>query len=234
MTDLTTLVASQATALSNEPVIEAIDLGKSYATHDGPRKVLDGISFVVRPGEKLAVLGRNGAGKSTLVRLIAGIETPSHGYIRRSMSLSWPIALSGGFGGSMTGTDCIRFVARIHGRDFYETCDFVENFAELGKYLKMPIKTYSSGMRARLAFGLSLAIDFDCYLIDEVLSVGDKGFQQKSFDELFVRRQERAMIIVSHSTSLIEELCSHALVLKSGRGRVFNDVGYALSIYNTL
>ncbi len=228
------IAIKNAVAIPRQGVIEAIDVTKSYPVKGGTRRVLDGISFTVRPGEKLAVLGRNGAGKSTLVRLIAGIESPTSGRILRSMSLSWPIALSGGFGGSMTGNDCIRFIARIHHRDFFEIHGFVETFAELGKYLRMPIRTYSSGMRARLAFGLSLAIDFDCYLIDEVLSVGDNRFQQKSFEELFVKRSNRAMIIVSHNLELIGNFCSSALVLKAGRGRVFTDLKLALDIYGTL
>lgn len=224
----------QDLARPGENVIEAVDIAKSYPIAGGSRHVLEGVSFKVRAGEKLAVLGRNGAGKSTLVRLIAGIELPTRGRIQRNMSLSWPIALSGGFGGSMTGNDCIRFIARIHDRDFFETRDFVEDFAELGKYLRMPIKTYSSGMRARLAFGLSLSIDFDCYLVDEVLSVGDKRFQQKSFDALFLQRSDRAMIVVSHSMELISEFCSSALVLKAGHGRIFTDTKLAIDIYGSL
>lgn len=234
MTPSAQIATEEAPAVAGQGVIEAVAIAKSYPVHGGMRRVLEGVSFTVRAGEKLAVLGRNGAGKSTLVRLIAGIELPTSGRIQRSMSLSWPIALSGGFGGSMTGNDCIRFIARIHDRDFQETRDFVEEFAELGKYLRMPIKTYSSGMRARLAFGLSLAIDFDCYLIDEVLSVGDKRFQQKSFDELFLQRRNRAMIIVSHNMELIGEFCSSALVLKAGHGRVFADTKLALDIYGSL
>jgi capsular polysaccharide transport system ATP-binding protein len=215
-------------------VIHASDLVKVYPSAGGARRVLDGVSFSIAKGEKLAVLGRNGAGKSTLVRILAGIEQPTAGRVIREMSMSWPLGLSGGFSGSMTGYDCGRFVSRVYGRDWRQLCDFLEEFSELGQYLAMPIKTYSAGMRARLAFGISLAVDFDCYLIDEIISVGDKRFQRKSFDELFGRRKSNAMIIVSHNFEVIQEFCSAVLVLKDGRGRVFQDKRKAFDIYATL
>jgi capsular polysaccharide transport system ATP-binding protein len=222
-------------AADSEGMVGAFDLVKEYPMHGHMRRVLDGVTFEIGRGEKIAVLGHNGAGKSTLVRLLAGIEEPTSGKIvRNNMSMSWPIALSGGFGGSMTGFDCMRFLARIYDKSFEEIRDSVEVFSDLGKYLRMPIKTYSSGMRARLAFGMSLAIDFDCYLIDEVIAVGDKRFQVRSFEELFVKRKDRSMIIVGHSLNMISELCTSALVLKNGRGRVFDDVEYAFRIYATL
>src|ERR1700744_5449113 len=180
-------------------MICASDLVKVYPSAGGAKRVLDGVSFSIAKGEKLAILGRNGAGKSTLVRILPGIEQPTSGHVVRNMSMSWPLGLAGGFSGSMTGYDCSRFVSRVTGRDWRQICDFLEEFSELGRYLAMPIKTYSSGMRARLAFGISLAVDFDCYLVDEIIAVGDKRFQKKSFDELFQRRKDSAMIIVSHN-----------------------------------
>ncbi len=221
-------------ASRSDEAIAVVDLVKTYPVPGGLRRVLDGISFSVARGEKLAVLGHNGAGKSTLVRIMAGIEQPSDGYVTRNVSMSWPIALSGGFGGSMTGYDCMRFLSRIYAKPFDELRAFVEDFSELGKYLRMPIKTYSAGMRARLAFGMSLAFDFECYLIDEVTAVGDRRFQKKSFDELFVKRRDSAMIIVSHNFEAIAEYCSAVLVLKSGRGRVFSDKRLAFDIYASL
>ncbi len=222
------------TANSTGAMIAAVDLVKIYPVHRGTRRVLDNINFCVQPGEKLAVLGRNGAGKSTLVRILAGIEQPTSGRIVRNMSMSWPIALSGGFGGSMSGNDCLRFLSRLYNKSFQDLKDFVDDFAEIGSYMRMPIKTYSSGMRARLAFGMSLAIDFDCYLIDEVMAVGDRRFQKKSFNELFEKRKDRAMIIVSHNFEIIDEFCAAALVLKDGRGKVFNDTRLAFDIYASL
>jgi capsular polysaccharide transport system ATP-binding protein len=215
-------------------VIRASELVKIYPSASGARRVLDGVSFSIEKGEKLAILGRNGAGKSTLVRILAGIEQPTTGQVVRDMSMSWPLGLSGGFSGSMTGYDCARFVSRVYGREWQRVCDYLEEFSELGKYLAMPIKTYSTGMRARLAFGISLAVDFDCYLIDEIISVGDKRFQKKSFEELFEKRKGNAMIIVSHHFEIIQELCSSVLVLKDGRARLFHDKRKAFDVYATL
>jgi capsular polysaccharide transport system ATP-binding protein len=207
---------------------------KEYETTIGVRRILDGISFTVHPGEKLAVLGRNGSGKSTLVRIIGGVEPPTAGRILRGMSMSWPLALSGGFEPFMSGFDNIRFIARIYNKSIEDAVAFVDDFAELGRQLYLPVWTYSSGMRARLAFALTLAVDFDCFLIDEVIAVGDQRFHAKCYEALFVKRHHCAMILVSHDIASIKEYCSQALVLKGGRGKVFDDIDYALSIYSTL
>lgn len=207
---------------------------KAYQTHIGPRRVLDGISFEIGEGEKIAVLGRNGAGKSTLVKLIGGVEPPTEGTIDRGLFMSWPIAFGGGFEATMSGLDNIRFIARIYGVPEDAAAAQVDDFAELGRQLMLPVMTYSSGMRARLAFGLTLAVGFECFLIDEVISVGDQRFQRKCHDELFVKRKHCAMILVSHDVNIIRQYCDKALVLKAGRGRVFEDLDLALSIYHTL
>jgi capsular polysaccharide transport system ATP-binding protein len=207
---------------------------KEYHTPIGVRRVLDGISFDIKQGEKIAVLGKNGAGKSTLVKIIGGVEPPTSGQLQRNLFMSWPIAFAGGFEATMSGLDNIRFISRVYGVSIEDTIAFVDDFAELGKQLYMPVKTYSSGMRARLAFALTLAIDFECFLIDEVIAVGDARFHQKCFDALFVRRQHCAMILVSHDLSIIRQYCQKALVLKAGRGRVFEDIEFAISIYATL
>lgn len=214
--------------------IVARDVMKSYHTPTGPKSVLKGISFEVGKGEKIAVLGRNGAGKSTLVKLIGGVENPTSGVIYRGITMSWPIAFSGGFEAAMTGLDNIRFIARLYNRPIQETIEEVDDFAELGKQLLLPVKAYSSGMRARLAFALTLSIDFDCYLVDEVISVGDQRFQRKSHEALFVKRKNSAMILVSHDISMIRAYCDKALVLKDGYGRVFHDLELALEIYSGL
>jgi capsular polysaccharide transport system ATP-binding protein len=196
--------------------------------------VLSDISFSVAPGEKIAVLGRNGAGKSTLIRLIAGIELPTSGTIERDMTVSWPVGLNGGVGGSMTGNDNIRFICRIYNKPFALMREFVDDFAELGKYLAEPVRTYSAGMRARLNFALSVAVDFDCYLIDEIISVGDQRFQRRSQEELFEKRADRSLILASHVPYIVKDYCSRALVLHRGRGKMFEDLDLALDIYNDL
>ena len=209
-------------------------LGKSYK-HGGRRKqVLANINFSVGPGDRLGLLGRNGAGKSTLIRLLGGVEMPSEGRVRRDMTMSWPLALDGGFQGSLTGYDNARFIARIYGREFADIRAFIEDFTELGRQLSNPMKTYSSGMRARLAFGLSLEIEFDCYLIDEVIAVGDANFQRKCQFELFERRADRAIIIASHSTEQVRSVCKSALVLDRGRGKHYDDVDAAITAYSLL
>jgi len=217
-------------------MIVAAGVSKSYRSESGRgyHRVLSDIDFTVGPGEKLAVLGRNGAGKSTLIRLIAGIELPSVGVIDRTMSVSWPVGLHGGVGGSMTGHDNIRFICRLYNKPFALMREYVDDFAELGKFLGEPVRTYSSGMRGRLNFALSLAVDFDCYLIDEVIAVGDMRFQQRSYEELFVRRKDRSLILASHVPDIIKDYCSRALVLHRGRGKVFDDLDLALDIYNDL
>ena len=207
---------------------------KTYPLGHGHKMVLDGIDLVIRPGEHVGFLGRNGAGKTTLIKLIGSVEFPTSGRIKRGMSVSWPLGFGGGFQGSLTGYDNARFIARIYGRTYAEIRDFVEDFTELGRQLSMPVKTYSSGMRARLAFALSLAIEFDCYMIDEVIMVGDHNFQRKCHVELFEKRGDRALILASHSTEIIREYCNSALVLSDAKGRVYSDVEEALRVYDAL
>lgn len=215
-------------------MIRAVSIVKDYKVGHQTKRVLDNVNFEVRSGERLAVLGRNGAGKSTLVRIIGGVEYPTSGTVERQMSLSWPLGLSGGFQGSLTGYDNIKFVAKIYDRELSEVKEFVQDFSELGSHLSAPVKTYSSGMRARLAFGLSLAIDFDCYLIDEVIFVGDQRFHKKCRYEIFEKRPDRALLLVSHDAGILNEYCNGAVVLHRGRSKTFLDVPLALDIYNGL
>jgi capsular polysaccharide transport system ATP-binding protein len=215
-------------------MIRAIDVTKEYQTEGRVHRALSSVSFTLGKGEKLAVIGRNGAGKSTLIRLLGGVELPTSGMIEQTMSLSWPIGLTGGFQGSLTGNDNMRFIARIYNKPFDRIKDYVEDFAELGKFLSEPVKTYSMGMRARFAFALSLAIDFDCYLIDEVIAAGDQRFQRRSHEELFEKRADRSLILASHLGEFIKAYCSRALVLHHGRGNLFSDIDLALQVYNDL
>jgi capsular polysaccharide transport system ATP-binding protein len=209
-------------------------LTKSYPMGSGRKHVLKGVDLQIAPGEHLGFLGRNGAGKTTLIKLLGGVEMPTSGKVRRTMSVSWPLGFGGGFQGSLTGYDNARFIARIYGRNYSELREFVEDFSELGAQLKMPVKTYSSGMRARLAFALSLAIEFDCYLIDEVIMVGDQNFHKKCHYELFEKRADRALVFASHSAELVREFCNRALVLDQGYARIYPDVNEALDVYAAL
>lgn len=214
-------------------MIELIDIFKTYPVKGGSRIVLDQVNFKMNQGEKVGILGRNGAGKSTLIRLISEAEHPTSGQIIRDMSISWPIAFGGGFQGSLTGIDNIYFICRIYGIDARNVLPFVEEFSDLGRYLEEPIKKYSSGMRARLAFAISMAVEFDCFLIDEVVSVGDQRFHEKCHHELFEKRKDRAMIIVSHDPHYIRQHCERASVLDNGKLYNFDGLEEAFDFYNS-
>lgn len=196
--------------------------------------MLKGIELTVRRGERVGILGGNGAGKSTLIRLISGIEQPSTGRIERSMRISWPLAFTGAFQGALTGLDNVRFICRVYGIDYRDVIDFVEDFSQLGRYLREPVKVYSSGMRARLAFAVSMMIDFDCYLIDEVVAVGDSRFQARCQFELFEKRADRAIIIVSHDAYYLQSHCQRACVLENGVLHHFEDIETALHYHQNL
>lgn len=215
-------------------MIELIDVTKKYPVKNGTRVVLDNINLRLEKGEKIGIVGRNGAGKSTLVRLLGGVEHPTSGIIRTDMKMSWPLAFTGAFQGSLTGSDNVRFICRIYNADYDKAMETVDSFAELGKYLYEPVKIYSSGMRARLAFALSLAVEFDCYLIDEVISVGDANFHRKCEVELFEKRADRAMIIISHELHNIRDYCNKTAVLDKGKLTVFDDIEQSLALYNSL
>jgi capsular polysaccharide transport system ATP-binding protein len=216
------------------PSIEAVDIVQEYQTQSGTRRVLDGISFRVSRGERMAIVGRNGAGKSTLIRILAGIQEPTAGTVHTAMSVSWPLALTAGVEGNMSGYDNIRFIARLYGADTKEVFDYVARFSELGSSLHEPVRHYSTGMRMRLAFALSLAIDFDCLLIDEAIADGDVRFQRKCHEEIFERRRDRTLIMAVHGGDFIREYCTSVLILDQGRGRLFHDVKFAIRIADTL
>lgn len=205
---------------------------KTYHTQSGQHVVLNNISLQVRKGEKIGILGRNGSGKSTLIRLLGGTEKPNSGLIKTSMAVSWPLAFAGGFQGSLTGLDNVRFICRVYNAPLVPAIEFVEQFADLGIYFREPVKTYSSGMRARLAFAISMAVEFDCYLIDEVLAVGDARFHEKCEHELFGKRKDRSMIIVSHMPEQIKAHCDTIYVLHNGSTIKFDNIDEAYEFYN--
>jgi len=215
-------------------MLQAYDIAKTYPSVSGPRTIFSGLSFEMGPNERLAVLGRNGQGKSTLIKILGGVTPPTEGRVTWTMTNSWPLGFGGAFQGGLTGLDNIRFIARIYDRPIQRTTELVEAFAELGPQLAEPVKFYSSGMRARLAFGISLAIEFDCYLIDEVFAVGDALFREKCERELFHHRGDRAFIIASHDLYFIRNHCHRALVIERGRVKAFDDIDLALDIYASI
>ncbi len=193
--------------------------------------VLNQLSAEFPERRNIGIIGRNGAGKSTLLRLISGAECPDSGTIVRRARVSWPVGFSGGFSGSLTGAENARFVARIYGMDVKIVVSFARTFSELGEYFDMPVKTYSSGMRARLAFALSMAVDFDVYLVDEITAVGDTQFQRKcraAFDE---RRGRSTVIIVSHDMGTIRNYCDSCALLRNGRLNLFETIDEAQYAY---
>lgn len=190
---------------------------KQYPTRLGLKTVLDRVDLTVAPGQKIGIAGQNGAGKSTLIRILSGAEAPTRGHVHHGMRVSWPLAFGGAFQGSLSGLDNLRFICRIYGEPLCDKLRFVEDFSELGAYLREPVRTYSSGMRARFAFAVSMAIDFDCFLIDEVIAVGDARFHEKCHEELFVKRRDRALIIVSHDAAYVRQHCDTVHHLAGGR-----------------
>lgn len=209
---------------------------KYYPLNHGQSKriILNNINLRIQSGEKWGILGCNGAGKSTMIRLISGAEKPNAGKVYRAMSVSWPLAFGDAFQSSLTGRDNTRLICRIYGVDFDKVIGFVEDFAELGVYMREPIKSYSSGMSARLAFAISMVVEFDCYLIDEVIAVGDYRFVEKCEKELFEKRKNRAMIMVSHNAEFIKNHCQKIAVLHNGNLRTFDDVAEGSSYYYAL
>ncbi|NLH82933.1 MAG: ABC transporter ATP-binding protein [Phyllobacteriaceae bacterium] len=207
---------------------------KFYRTEGHTKIVLDHVSAMFQSGRSYGLLGVNGAGKSTTMRLIAGTELPNSGRIRRSVRVSWPLGFSGGFHPLMTGRENVKFVARIYGEDPRKVLDFVEDFSELGDYIDAPVKTYSSGMQARLAFALSMAIEFDCYLIDEITAVGDARFQARCRNAFDRRRSNADLIVVSHSADTIRDYCDQGMVLIDGQLLQFSSVEQAIDAYNRL
>lgn len=197
-------------------MITVENVHKVYPTRAGERVVLSDISFTLARGDKLGILGRNGAGKSTLIRLISGAERPTSGIVKQEMSVSWPLAFGGAFQGALTGLDNVRFISRIYNQDHRRNIDFVADFTELGIYLREPVRSYSQGMRARLAFAISMIIEFDCYLIDEINVVGDASFHERCETELFTKRGDRAMLIISHDPNYIQQHCQRFAVLNNG------------------
>ncbi|UGS42200.1 ABC transporter ATP-binding protein [Pseudocitrobacter corydidari] len=215
-------------------MIRIENLSKSYPTPQGRHYVFKDLNIELPSGKSVAIIGRNGAGKSTLLRMIGGIDRPDSGRIITDSSISWPVGLAGGFQGSLTGRENVKFVARLYATrdELKEKVAFVEEFAELGKYFDMPIKTYSSGMKSRLGFGLSMAFKFDYYLVDEVTAVGDARFKQKCAELFKERHKEASFLMVSHSLNSLKEFCDVALFIdRNNIVYYFQDVERAVALY---
>jgi capsular polysaccharide transport system ATP-binding protein len=203
------------------------DLGKQYVFRD--------LSFIFPEGKSLALLGSNGAGKSTLFRIIAGSEYPNSGKVLTNKSISWPVALATGIHPEMTGRENTRFIGRVNGvADLNDYEEKVKNFADLGIKYDLPVKSYSSGMRSRLAFGCCISIDFDVYLIDEATSVGDQSFRQKAKQALLDKSKSASMLMVSHDIEEIKQFCDSAVILHQGQLTYYEKLSEALDIYKQL
>lgn len=209
-------------------MIRLENLSKIYFTGGQRKVVMQNVNFAIPSGRSLALLGRNGAGKSTLLKMIAGLISPTAGRIVMSGSVSWPVGFGGSFHPELTGAQNTRFVARIYGVDSDELADFAQDFAELGRQFHAPVRTYSAGMRARLAFGVSMGIAFDTYLVDEVTATGDAAFRAKS-SALFRERMAKSdAIVVSHSMNTVREICDAGVVLEHGRFVFYDDIEDAI------
>lgn len=207
---------------------------KTFRTPRGRKLVLDNASATFEAGHNFGILGVNGAGKSTLIRLIAGSELPDRGIVRRYGRVSFPLGFGGTFHGALSGYENAAFIARIYGAPVRATIDHVEDFAELGEYWTMPVNTYSSGMRARLAFAVCLAIDFDVYLIDEVTEVGDQRFRRKCADAFRARMAHSDIVLVSHNPQTIRQYCDRGAILSDGALSLYDEIGAALTRYHRM
>ena len=218
-------------------MIEMKNATKYFQTNGEKKYILKNVNFVIPENVNLGILGRNGAGKSTLLRMLGGIDFPTSGTITSDKTFSWPMGLAGGFQGSMTGRQNVKFVCRIYGKSDSEIAAItlsVQEFAELGDYFDMPIKIYSSGMRSRLSFGLSLAFDFDYMIIDETLSVGDENFKKKSKEALQKKIENCNVLLVSHSMNILRDICDAGIVVNAGKLQYFDKIEDAIEAYHML
>jgi len=215
-------------------MFEVRNVTKSYWTPRVRRYVFRNLTLEIPPERNIGLIGRNGAGKTTLMRLLGGVDKPDSGRIVTDKSVSWPVGLGGGFQGSLSGRDNVKFVCRVYGAvgvEMRSKIKYVQEFADIGRWFDEPVRSYSSGMRSRLAFGLSMAFDFDYYLIDEIMSVGDAHFKRKSA-EVFAEKMKRSnIILVSHSMPDIRRLCNLVLLVENGAVRIFEDVVEGIKAY---
>ncbi|TFY99926.1 ABC transporter ATP-binding protein [Ramlibacter rhizophilus] len=215
-------------------MIEVIDVHKRYQTDHGPGPwVLRGVSLRIPPHTNVGLIGHNGAGKSTLLRLMGGVDEPTRGQVRRNCRVSWPMGFGGGLQGTLTGRQNAKFVCRVHGHenDIADRLAYIQDFAQIGAAFDEPVKTYSSGMKARLQFALSLAFDFDIYISDEVTSTGDAAFQKKAAAAFKALVHRAGLIMVSHSDATLRQFCSAGIFLHQGQAHWFDNIDDALAAY---
>ncbi len=215
-------------------MIELKNVTKYYKTKKGKHFVFKNVSFTIPEKRNVAIIGRNGTGKSTLIRLLGKTDIPNEGEIITNKTISFPIGFSGGFQGSLTSSENIKFICRVYGCNREETAEkirFVRDFAEIGKYFDLPVSSYSSGMRARVAFGLSMAFDFDYYLADEVLAVGDANFKEKSYKVFQEKREKANILLVAHSATVLRSMCDSAIVLKNNELTFYDELEEGLKVY---
>ncbi|MCP3921775.1 MAG: ABC transporter ATP-binding protein [Desulfobacterales bacterium] len=218
-------------------MINLKNVTKYYKVNDEKKYILKNVTLTIPTGTNLGIIGRNGAGKSTFLRMLGGIDFPNSGRIESDVRFSWPMGLSGGFQGSLTGRENAKFVCRFYGlskRDISNTLNYIDDFSELGKYFDMPIKTYSSGMRGRLNFAMSMAFEFDCYLIDELLAVGDKNFKEKCAKTLNERKKNKTILLVNHSMGTLKKMCDSGVLLENGTLSYFENINDAIVEYEKI
>ncbi|GHA01175.1 ABC transporter ATP-binding protein [Ignatzschineria ureiclastica] len=219
-------------------MIKVENITKSYLHHKAGRKyIFRDLSFAIPEGKNVAIIGKNGAGKSTLMNLLAKVDSPDSGRIITDKSISWPVGLSGGFQGSLSGRENAQFVARtqgFRGKDLQTIVRYVEEFAEIGDYFDLPTKTYSSGMKGRVAFGLSLAFDFDYYLVDEAMSVGDAHFKKKASQAFKDKVGKANIILVTHGMTQVRTMCDLVIIIDQGQAKIYEDVEEGIKVYQSL
>jgi capsular polysaccharide transport system ATP-binding protein len=213
-------------------MIHLVNISKRYQTQAGLKTVLQPVSMTIPSDRQIGVIGRNGSGKSTLLKIIAGVESPDTGHVVRDCRISWPLGLGGGLHQEQTGVENIAFIARVYGADVDAAIQYVRIFSDLGEYLRMPVRTYSSGMKAKLNFALSMALDFDCYLVDELTSVGDKTFRRKAQRTFRERALRAGLLFVSHNDQQVQQFCDIALVIHEGAMYPFDNISTAGKFYN--
>lgn len=218
-------------------MIELQNVSKYFNTTVGRKYILKDTTFSIPSGVNVGILGRNGAGKSTLMKMLGQIEFPNEGRIVSDKTFSWVMGVGGGFQNNMTGRANVKFVCRVYGKskkEIDQSIAFVKEFSELGDYFEMPIKTYSSGMKSRLTFGLSLAFDFDYLLIDETLSVGDAKFRKKSKEALMKKIETCNVLLVSHDMGTLRDICDVGIVSHEAKLHYFDDINDAIEMYNSV